>query len=267
MTAEAPGGRTGRWHPVEYLAEAWALGLFMVAACGFGVLLFHPASPVVALLPAAASRRILMGCAMGLTAALNIYSPWGRRSGAHMNPAVTLTFYRLGKVRPPDLAGYVLAQFAGGALGMAAGLALFGRAVADPSVNYVLTLPGRFGPWVAVVAEAGIAAWLLAVVLWLSSRPRWAPWTGVAAAVLVACYIAVEEPLSGMSMNPARSLGSAAAAGYWTHLWIYFVAPPIGMLATVAIRRRLGARAEHCAKYHHDAAYRCIFCGHRPGNA
>ena len=98
---------------VEYAAEAWALGLFMVASAGFAVLLFHPASPVAATLPDPLIRRVLMGTAMGLTAILNIYSPWGRRSGAHMNPALTYAFFRLGKVALTDLYGYIVAQFLG----------------------------------------------------------------------------------------------------------------------------------------------------------
>ena len=62
-----------------------------------------------------------MGAIMGLTAIGLIYSPWGQQSGAHLNPAVTLTFWRLGKVATWDALFYVLAQFAGGALGVLAG--------------------------------------------------------------------------------------------------------------------------------------------------
>jgi aquaporin Z len=94
--------------------EAALLGGFMVSACGFTVLLFHPASPAVQAIPSEFVRRWLTGLAMGATAIALIYSPWGRRSGAHFNPAVTLTFLRLGNVAPRDAAGYVLAQFVGG---------------------------------------------------------------------------------------------------------------------------------------------------------
>ena len=87
-------GRVGHWP--EYLIEAAGLRLFMLMACTFGTL--HPASPVVQRLPDPLARRSLMGVAMGLTAVALIYSPWGRRSGAHFNPATTLTFWRLGKL-------------------------------------------------------------------------------------------------------------------------------------------------------------------------
>src|SRR5687768_15266280 len=109
---------TLRRHWPEYLMEAALLGGFMLSACLFGTLLEHPASPLRQALPDALFRRGLIGAAMGLTLIGLVYSPWGQQSGAHMNPSVTLTFWRLGKVRPQDAFWYVLAQFAGGVLGV-----------------------------------------------------------------------------------------------------------------------------------------------------
>jgi aquaporin Z len=92
-----------RAHWPEYVSEAAGLGLFMVSACVFATALSHPASRLVQALPDPLVRRMLMGLAMGTTAVALIYSPWGRRSGAHLNPATTLTFWRLGKVATPDV--------------------------------------------------------------------------------------------------------------------------------------------------------------------
>src|SRR6266498_1068539 len=115
--------KTSHWP--EYLIEAAGLGLFMLSASVFGTMNEHPASLVRGALPDPFARRALMGLAMAATAIGLIYSPWGQRSGAHFNPAVTLTFFRLGKVAPRDAAAYALAQFAGGALGvMLSGAAL-----------------------------------------------------------------------------------------------------------------------------------------------
>ena len=124
-----------RHHWPEYLMEAAGLGLFMISAGLFGTLLFHPASPVAQALPEPLLQRLLMGLIMGLTAIGIIYSPWGQQSGAHINPAVTLTFWRLGKVRTWDAIFYVIAQFAGGALGVLLVLVLLGAAFADPPVQ------------------------------------------------------------------------------------------------------------------------------------
>src|SRR5256885_15633463 len=106
-----------RKHWPEYLMEAAGLGIFMVSASVFTILLYHPASLAIQVLPEEFPRRVLMGLAMGLTAIGIIYSPWGKHSGAHLNPAVTLTFFRLGKVAPWDAVFFVIAQFAGGVAG------------------------------------------------------------------------------------------------------------------------------------------------------
>src|SRR6266487_3669549 len=107
-----------RQHWPEYLIEAWALGTFMVSAALFTALLEYPGSPVHQLIPNGSERRALIGLAMGLTAIALIYSPWGKQSGAHMNPATTLTFLRLGKVTGWDATGYIAAQFIGGVCGV-----------------------------------------------------------------------------------------------------------------------------------------------------
>src|SRR5262245_56889676 len=107
-----------RQHWPEYLIEGALLGLFMISAVLFTVLLEQPVSPVHQAIANPHLRRMLIGVAMGLTAIALIYSPWGQRSGAHMTPATTLTFLRLGKVQPWDAAFYIVAQFLGGVLGV-----------------------------------------------------------------------------------------------------------------------------------------------------
>lgn len=251
-----------RHHWPEYLSEAAGLGAFMVSACAFAALLFHPSSPAARVVESETARRALMGAAMGLTNVLLVYSPWGMRSGAHNNPAVTLTFYRLGKVRGADALFYVLAQFAGGVAGVRVAALVFGELLADAKVNYVVTAPGSFGVAAAFAAEVLISFVLMSVVLRASNHVRLAPWTGLLAGLLVALYIGVESPVSGMSMNPARTLGSAASAQVWTALWVYFTAPLAGMLLAAEVFARTGARAA-CAKLHHHNRKRCVFnCGY-----
>src|SRR5713101_2658420 len=114
--AAAKRNPAGHWP--EYFIEAWALGMFMVSAGVSTLLLESPASSLHTAIPDAFLRRLLIGAAMGLTAIALIYSPWGRRSGAHMNPAVTLSFLRLGKIAPSDAVFYIFAQFIGGTLGV-----------------------------------------------------------------------------------------------------------------------------------------------------
>ncbi len=253
-----------RRHWPEYIIEAAGLGLFMMSACLFGLLLEHPASPARGALPSPAPRRALMGLAMAATAIAIIYSRWGKRSGAHLNPSVTLTFFRLGKVQPWDALCYVVSQFAGGVAGVLVAAVIAGRALADPAVNYVVTAPGPLGAAAAFLTELGISFLLMLVVLFASNAERLARYTGIFAGVVVALNIAVTAPLSGMSMNPARTFASAVFADVWTAIWIYFTAPPLGMLLAAQLYLTVrGARRVFCAKLHHDSTERCIFCEER----
>lgn len=251
-----PSGR--HWH--EYAMEAALLGLFMIAACGFATLLEHPASPAHRALADGNLRRLLMGLAMGLTAVGLIYSPWGQQSGAHMNPSFTLTYLRLRKIEPADAVGYVVAQFAGGIAGVVLVRATLGMLVAHPAVRFAVTVPGPGGVVVAFLAEVAISFLLMAVVLTASNSLRLARYTPLLAGALIAVYVTVEAPISGMSMNPARSFASALVAWRWTALWIYFTAPPLGMLAAAQVYLRVrGEGRVLCAKLNHYSARRCIF--------
>ncbi len=248
------------FHWPEYLIEAFCLGAFMVSACLCTAALEYPGSPLRQVIGSGVARRGLIGLGMGLTALALIYSPWGKRSGAHMNPSVTLSFLRLGKIRPLDGGFYVLFQFLGGWLGVAASALLIRPWIAHPTIAYIVTIPGRGGPAIAWIAEFGISFLLMFSVLFVSGRPKFAGWTGVVAGTLVALFILLEAPLSGMSLNPARTLGSALMAGNYDHLWIYFTAPPAGMLAATQIFRAQ-PRSQACAKLMHQTGTCCIFCG------
>ena len=257
--------RALREHWPEYLMEAAELGMFMISACVFATVLGHPASPIVEALPHPTVQRLLLGLAMGLTAVGIIYSPWGQRSGGHLNPSVTLTFLRLGKVRPWDALFYVGSQFMGGIAGVLMATIFLREAIAHPAVNYVATTPGEAGLLVAFTAEFGMSFILMSVVLRVANAAQLARYTPLFAGALVATYITLEAPISGMSMNPARSFGSALAAHLWTSLWLYFTAPPLGMLAAAEVYRwQKGAKTVLCAKLHHHNDKRCIFrCGYQ----
>jgi len=247
-------------HWPEYLMEALGLGLFMLSACSFTVLLFHPSSLIAQRIQSEIARRALMGLAMGSTAIAIVFSPLGKRSGAHINPSVTLTFLRLGKVQPCDAVFYTLFQFTGAVGGMLVASWLMGDKLAHQSVSYATTVPGRTGWPAAFTAELLISFLLMSVILLGSNSTRLSRWTGLFAGFLIFNYITFESPISGMSMNPARTLGSASIGNIWTALWIYFTAPPLGMLLAAECYARVWAGREvACAKLHHHNNQRCIF--------
>ena len=246
--------------------EAWGLGVFMVAACVGTILIWHPDSPVEHLVDGRPYlQRFLMGIAMGLTATAIVYSHWGKRSGAHINPVVTLTFLRLGKIKPWDAMFYVIFQFIGAIAGVWLTWLVAQNWLSAPEVDFAVTVP-HVNIVEAFVAEAAISFGVMIAVLWVSNTQAIARYTGVIIGGLLVLYITFEAPLTGMSMNPARSVGSAVMANVWNSMWIYFAAPILGMLAAaqlyVVIR---GRQKVHCAKLHHTSDVRCIFnCGYQP---
>ena len=252
-----------RHHWPEYLMEGAGLGLFMISAGLFTTLLLHPGSPLHQTISSPLATRALIGAAMGLTAVALIYSPWGQQSGAHYNPAVTLTFLRLGKVRPWDAFFYVSLQFIGGLAGVLLLAAFLRDSFGRAPVSYAATLPGREGPAVAFLAEGIFSVVMMGTILLVGNTKALAKYTGFAG-LLIFTFITVEAPLSGMSMNPARTLSSALPARAWGDLWIYFTAPVLGMfLAADVIRFARGTASVFCAKLNHETPRRCIFCASR----
>jgi aquaporin Z len=253
-----------RRHWPEYCMEAAALGVFMISAGVFTTLFEYPRSPLHLAMPNADLRRALIGVAMGGTAMGLIYCPWGVRSGAHMNPSVTITFLRLGKIPLWDAVFYILFQFLGGLAGVHLTAAVLGSPFINAPVQWVVTVPGPAGPVPAFLGEMSIAILMMGMIVIVSNQPRIAHFTGLFSGLLIISYVTFEAPLSGFGMNPARTFASALPAHIWTAIWIYFTAAPLGMLiAAEAYLFLKGHRAIHCCKLHHPPDRHCIFCSHQ----
>ena len=249
-----------RLHWPEYLMEAVEVALYLFLTCVFASLLLYPASPVRIFLGSAGATRALMGLAVGATVVAIVVSPWGQQSGGHFNPALTLAFYRLGKIRLPDALFYLVAQFSGAIGGVCIARYLLQDTVGRRAVRYAVTAPGARGSIVAFIAEVTISFVLMSTVLLASSHDTVARYTPYFVGLLYAIFITVEAPLSGMSMNPARSFAPALHASYWHALWVYFTAPTLGMLVAAEVfLRACGGVPPQCAKLHHANNKRCIF--------
>lgn len=214
----------------HYLQEALGLAIFMISACFFGALIFSVQSPLYRFIPSDFSRSILMGVMMGLTALFIFYSRFTSPSGSQINPAVTLTFLRLGKMCRYDALFFILFQITGGTLAVFVMRILMGQLLTADPVHTVVTVPGRYGAIPALAAELLIAFITMSMVLYTSNHEKWRRYTRVFAAFLVCSWVIVAGPVSGFGMNPARSLASAIPSGTWTSFWIYLLAPFAGML-------------------------------------
>jgi aquaporin Z len=160
-------------------------------------------------------------------------------------------------MRGYDAVWYTAAQFAGGALGVALAEFMIGPLIAHSAVRYAATVPGPYGHGTAFFAEAAISFALMMAILISSNDRRYTRLTPYLAASLVALWITFEAPLSGMSMNPARTTGSALGAQIWTGWWIYLTAPVLGMISAGFLYK--SRRTVFCAKLHHYNNKRCIF--------
>jgi aquaporin Z len=228
----------------------------MLSACIVSVLLYAPGMPLASVDPTL--RGLTMGAAMGLTAVLIIHSPMGKASGAHFNPAITLTYLRLRRIALWDAIFYIFGQFAGGIAGVGIAVLLLGKKLANPPVQYAITVPGHYGTTAAFAAEFFMATLLMTVVLYTSNRPKLARLTSYFVGVLITFYILLFAPISGFSINPARTVASACFAHVWTSAWIYFVAPIAGMLTAAQVYVFLyGRHHVKCAKLHHEPSILC----------
>ena len=249
-----------RHHWPEYFMEVGGVGCYLFVACMAATLLQHPASIVRQSIPSDVARRVLMGLAMGATAVAIVMSPLGRRSGGHFNPVITLTFYRLGKVEFWDAWFYVTAQFLGALGGVTLARYALRGALGNYAVRYAVTVPGIYGSAVAFAAEMTISFILMITVLYATNRRTLSSYTPYFVGILIAIYYTFEAPLSWMSTNPARTFGSALHANCWHALWVYFMAPSMGMLAAGELFLRVrGGALPFCAKLHHANHERCIF--------
>jgi len=250
-----------------YLFEASELAIFMFAACAFSVWLFDPASTAARAIPAALLRQVLFAAAMGAVATLIIKSPMGKRSGAHFNPACTLTYLRLGRIAKADAAFYVIAQFLGAIAGVALAVPFFGKTLALPTVRYAASTPGCCGTGGALAAELFMAVSFMAIVLWTAGSSRWSKTTAYLVGLVIALDLIFFGHVSGVGLNPARTFGSAVFADIWTALWVYFLAPVTGMLIAAEIYvRTVGLSGVLCAKIDATSTHPCPFVCSHPGH-
>lgn len=243
----------GGFHPLEWGAEF--VGTMVQLCLGFAAVAVLSVRQSPVRIGPLDLRLLAIGAFFGLLAAAVAISPLGRRSGAHLNPAVTLGFLLRGHVHRHDVAGYMIGQVLGALVASAIFTAALGG-WAD-QVNDAVTQPGpHIGAAAATGIEAGLTGCLLFVIFNMVSSKRTARWTPAVVTAVLAGLILAGAPYTGASMNPARSLGPAAVSGHWNLLWVYFLGPALGAVAAaIAFRFLLPERQTLTAKLFHDERY------------
>jgi len=161
---------------------------------------------------------------------------YGAVSGTHINPAVTLAITLSGKLKWPQALRYWAAQMLGGAFGAA----LLYIVLSGASTGLGATLPaGGVTSIQAVVIEAVLTFLLATVVLRTAVQKDSTPFAGVAIGVTLAALILMGGPLTGASLNPARTFGPALFTGNLASLWIYIAGPFLGAAAAAWSQRYL----------------------------
>jgi len=240
------------FHLVEWLCEF--LGTAVVLLVGISAICFDlgHSSPIQTL--SMSARLLLTGLVFAGTGSLIAISPLGRRSGAHLNPVVTLAFWTQRKVHWHDLLGYTAAQTLGAIAGTLAALAMWRDQAVGVSDGATRPGPG-VTPVEAIALEGGMTACLLLTILFMTSHHRTARLTPVALWLLIAALVWQLAPLTGTSMNPARSLGPALTAGALNVYWIYVAGPMLGTVAAVGVFSLARGTDVLTTKLFHDVEY------------
>ena len=212
-------------HSRELLAEF--IGTFVLIFAGTGAVMVDKITN-------GAVTHLGISIVFGAIVTALIYS-LGHISGAHFNPAVTLAFWSSGFLRSSLVLPYVVAQVLG-AIAASALLRLSLGAVG----NLGATLP-RDGHWLQSLILETVLTFILMLVIFGSGLDRRAHigFAGIAIGLTVALEAACMGPITGASMNPARSLAPALVGGIWQHQWLYWVAPILGAQLAVVVYRHL----------------------------
>ena len=246
------------WHWPEYGVELVGTAWNVFVGLSAVVFNFAPGLPGSRWIPDASLRLWVTGLIFAGSGSLYTISPWGRLSGSHINPSVTLGFSVSGKLRWHDIVGYLLAQLAGGVVGAALLALVWGTHAA--AVGGGVTVPGTgYSAAQAFCAELAMTfSYLLAIFYFVSKRSlmRWTPLMNW---IVVSGLVWLGADISGTSLNPARSFGPALISGTWRAQWIYAVAPPLGALLAAAAWQLVGTRKLLTAKLYHVEFYRSIF--------
>ena len=233
-----------------FLSELAGTAALLLVGLSVVILMWGDGGPGARLVPDEGLRRAITGFLFGTTGGAIALSPVGKTSGAHINPAVTLGFWLMGKMTPGTVAVYVAAQLLGAALGC---LPLLAWGDLGRSVAFGATLPGKgYGTGDVLLGEAETTFALVVILCVFLGFRRLRGFTPFTMPILYSVMVFLESPISGTSTNPARSFGPSLVSGRWGDWWIYWVGPVLGTLAATIACSALAKRIEVAKLYYFE---------------
>lgn len=251
--------RYGR-HFEEYASEFIGTAFHIFALVAVVGLMFSPHSPMIADIPSKPFRLLIAGFLIGASGALVAISPLGRLSGGHINPAITIGFWALGRIHTKDVIGYIVSQMAGGALGVAVAAVLI-PSLARP-VNCAVLIPVVGLSDLATFGYEVAATFVLATVIFsFVSSKRFMRYTPAAIPFTAGFLVWWDGAVSGAGLNPARWFGPAIFERDWHLGWAYVLGPIAGSLLAALLRLHpiMVPHLPKTAKVFHDPRFRSIF--------
>ena len=237
---------------------------------GTAILLFSTTSVVIInfgndafikqFIPDQFARLFLTGVMIAGTKVLVVISPLGKRSGGHLNPAITLPFWLLKMMHRRDLVGFIAFQFIGATIGSVIAMVVWGKEFWN--VGGAVILPASDIPvFIAFLAETAMTFILAIAILIMVSHHSTTKYTPLVVWVVITLEIVLGGQISGTGINPARSFGPAMITNLWQDQWVYLTAPPLGaIIAATAFHFKIfGSFRLKTGKLFHTPFYKCIF--------
>jgi aquaporin Z len=234
-----------------YLSEFLGTAILLLLGLSLVIFMFGSGSPVSQLIPNYKLRQSISGFLFGCIGASIALSPIGRKSGAHINPAVTLAFRLFGKIDLGTSMGYIIAQLSGAIVGC---LPLLLWGTLGQSIYYGGTMPGKdYDTLIVLLGEVITTFCLVAGLCVFLGFHKIRKYTPFMIPFLYAIMVPLEASISGTSTNPARSLGPSIISGQWTGWWIYWVGPIIGTIIACIACSALAKKITEAKLYHFDS--------------
>jgi len=233
-----------------FVAEFAGTALLLLGGLSLVIFMFGSGSPMAHLIPSLKVRQIITGFLFGSVGAAITLSPIGKISGAHVNPAVTIVFWLFRKLEGRLVITYIFAQLIGAIIGC---LPLLLWGTMGRSIDYGATVPGKgYSMEVALFGEVITTfSLVMALIVFIAFR-KIRSFTPFMVPFLYAIMVPLEADISGISTNPARSLGPAVISGQWDAWWIYMIGPLTGALLASFAGSLLAKRITVAKLYYFD---------------